>query len=151
MQMFIHTADGLTLEDVEAQAAAGDLAEKIAGAGAHVWEENADKPLVAKRSIGDQVADGAHVFIGTCKKITVTVRYGGDTKEATFAPAAAVQAVFAWATGHKGYDLTAAEAAKHALGTIDSQTIIERSDHIGAFATDCAVTLDLAPLDRFQG
>jgi hypothetical protein len=84
-------------------------------------------------------------------KVDVTIRYGGETKRDKFAPAMRIQTVFDWATGNRGFDLTDAERAKHTLGSIDKQTILERSDHVGQFADTCEITLDLAPKDRFQG
>ena len=51
----------------------------------------------------------------------------------------------------KGFDLPVKERPKHEVGICGTGVIAERNDHIGTLATDCALCLDLAPKDRFQG
>jgi hypothetical protein len=84
--------------------------------------------------------------------VAVSVRYGGETKSRDFPPPATVASVFAWATGPQGFGLTPAERAKHTLALCEGNAEIDHSAHIGSFAgEDCAVCLDLAPKERFEG
>ena len=98
------------------------------------------------------IADRSHIHISRCHRITVRIRYGGDSKTHEFAPGATIASVFAWATGPNGFELTASERAKHTLGICDTLTQPDKSEHIGSLATEeCSVCLDLAPKERFEG
>jgi hypothetical protein len=124
-----------------------------AGVEGDVYLDDHDHPLEAAKTLDAQgVKDGAKLFAGQCRRVTVTVRFGGPEKDETFPPGAAVAAVFAWATGKKGFDLPPAERAKHTLVVCDGTEQPDMSDHIGSWSdADCKVCFDLVPKQRFEG
>lgn len=118
-----------------------------------VWLEDSEEPLDLDATLADAgVSDRAHVHVARCRRIEVRVRYGGETKEREFAPAATIARVFEWATGKRGFELTESERAKHTLGLCDTLTQPDKAEHVGTLAgADCALCLDLAPKERFEG
>jgi hypothetical protein len=119
---------------------------------ASVWLEGADEPLSATITLSSAgVSDRDHVHIGRCRRVAVSVRYGGDSKSNEFPPGATIHTVFEWATGSNGFALTPGEKAKHTLALCGTTTEADRTAHVGSLATDCALCLDLAPKVRFEG
>jgi hypothetical protein len=112
-----------------------------------------ETPLDGSKTLGAQgVKDRAKLFVGRCRRVDVTVRFGGLDKHENFPPGAAVAAVFAWATGKKGFDLPHAEAVKHAFQVCEGTEQPDHADHIGSWAgDDCTVCLDLVPKQKFEG
>jgi len=153
MKLYVHDDDAplstLEVEDTMTAQAVLDLR----GGQGDLWIEDADDPLDGNVCVKDALGDGRHLHHSRrCRRLTVTVRYGGDTKERVFPPAATIQRVFQWATGNKGFDLSKAERAKHELGVCGSGVIAERREHVGSLAgPDCSLCLDLAPKERFEG
>ena len=136
-------------------APAATVSEFLAAVGlvGDVYLDDHDRPLEAGKTLNAQgVNEGAKLFIGAGRRVTVTVRFGGDQKDETFPPGAAVAAVFAWATGKKGFDLPPAERAKHTFVVCDGTEQPDKSDHIGSWSdSDCKVCFDLVPKQRFEG
>lgn len=130
----------------------GGLIAEHAGPGASAWAEEAEEPLdPGVTLVAAGVGDRAHVHLSRCRRVSVSVRYGGDTKSREFPPGATVNAVFAWAAGPQGFGLTPSERAKHTLGQCGGQTESDRDAHVGSLAADCAVCFDLAPKARYAG
>ena len=152
MRLFTHTGSGLDLRDhVDETSTVADLVSQSGVDDAAVWLEDADEPLGPSTRLGDALHDGAHIHICACRRIAVTVHYGGQTIERSFPPSATIQRLRRWALGSRGFDLPKSQRPVHELGVAGTGVIAERDDHAGTLATDCALQLDLAPKDRFQG
>lgn len=156
MQIYIHRSETteLTLTEVEETITVRELAEAHGGDGATVWLEDEEESLELDAVLIEvDVTERSHVHVSKkCKKIAVTVRYAGKPLLKEFAPGATIAKVFKWATGKKGFDLTATERAKHTLGICGTNTEPDKSEHVGSLAgPDCTLCLDLAPKERFEG
>jgi hypothetical protein len=151
MQIFVHTENGLTIEDVDEAATIADLGDKVRVEDATGWLEDADSPLDGTELVVNAVGDKGHVHLTRCPRVEVTVNFAGKQKTHRFAPGATISRVRRWAVGPDGFDLPQNERPKHELGVCGSGVVADRNDHIGTLATDCALCLDLAPKDRFQG
>jgi hypothetical protein len=119
-----------------------------------LYAGDAADPLDHSKSLGEQgVKEGARLVVGRCRRIEVSIRFAGqDEKHESFPPGTAVRAVFAWATGKKGFDLPHVEAAKHTFQVCGGTEQPDLSDHIGAWAgDDCKVCFDLVPKQKFEG
>jgi hypothetical protein len=132
------------------------VSEFLAAAGVEgdVYLDDHDHPLEAGKTLDAQgVKEGTKLFAGACRRVTVTVRFAGfPEKDETFPPGAAVAAVFAWATGKKGFDLPPAERAKHTFVVCDGTEQPDMSDHIGSWNdAACKVCFGLVPKQRFEG
>ena len=90
--------------------------------------------------------------VSCCKAVVVKVRYGGDSVEELFPPAAIADSILKWAASPEGFKLTDSEAAKHVLAVCGTDDEWDQAEHIGLFADDdCSVCLDLVPRERFEG
>lgn len=137
------TAEGTTV---------ADLARDHGVESDSVWLGDSDEPLALEATLeAAGVGDRDHVHIGSCRRVAIGVRYGGDTKSRKFPPGVTVHRVFKWATGPKGFGLTASERAKHTVAVCGSDVEVDRDAHIGSLATECQLCLDLAPKVRFEG
>lgn len=123
------------------------------GVDGEMYVDDHDEPLKPDATLASQgIGEGAKVFVGRCRRVSVTVRFNGDHKSDSFPPGAAVAAVFGWATGKKGFDLPATERAKHTFVVCEGTDQPEMSDHIGSWTdSDCEVCFDLVPKQRFEG
>lgn len=151
MEIYLHGSGEEELHLVEVKA--GDrIATAITEKG-EVWLEGADEPLDPKQTFKQAgIGERAHLHVSTCRRVEVSVRYGGPpAKSEEFPPGTTFAAVFAWATGKKAFDLTKAEQAKHTFAVCDSDVQPDRSAHVGSFASECKLCLDLAPKERFEG
>ncbi len=155
MEIYIHRQNGeMQLVEAEESTSVAELAQAHGGAeDSLVWVEDAEEPLDAAATLAVAGIKGrSHVHISPCRRITVRVRYGGDSESHEFAPGATVARIFAWATGKSGFDLTPTERAKHTLGICDELTQPDKSEHVGSIAgSECSLCLDLAPKERFEG
>lgn len=119
-----------------------------------VWLEDQEDEALDPDERVDQLADGghAHVFRGRCRRVEVTVRYGGKEKDRAFAPGVRLARVLRWATGDKGFDLDPGDADELTLQLCGSDTRPDLSEHLGSFAhPGCSTCFDVVPKDRFQG
>lgn len=151
MQIFVHTSDGLSLEDLDESVTVSDLAARIGHVGATGWAEDADKPLDDAARVADAVGDKGHIHLNRCRRVNVTVNFAGRSESHVFPPAVTIGRVRRWALGKDGFDLPKGEAPRHEVGLCGTGVIADRNDHIGTLAADCELCLDLAPKDRFQG
>jgi hypothetical protein len=151
MQIFLHTETGLTIEAVDQTATIATLAEAIGLADATGWLEDIDEPLNLADEIGKVVGDKGHLHLGHRRKVEVTINFAGKTTTHRFAPGTTIGRVRHWAVGDNGFNLPQKERPKHEVGICGTGVIADRNDHVGTLATDCALCLDLAPKDRFQG
>ena len=123
------------------------------GEGAFVWLEDRKEMLDPQKTLAEAgVVERCHVHVSSCKAVFVKVRFGGDSVEDSFSPAATADYILKWAARPEGFKLTDSQAAKHLLAVCGTNTELDQADHIGFFADDdCSVCLDLLPRDRFQG
>lgn len=152
MEVFLaHGRDQRVVEADSAITVSAFLAAN--GLDGDLFADDAADPLDYKKSLGAQgVKAGAKLVVTRCRRVEVTVRFGGDSKHEAFPPGAAVQAVYVWATGKKGFDLPHAEAAKHTFQVCDGTEQPDHADHIGSWAgDDCKVCFDLVPKQKFEG
>ena len=155
LQIYIHKQSReLELVEVEeTMTVEGLVGAYSQEAEATLWIEDSTDPLEGESTLADAgVTERRHVHISPCRRIEVTVRYGGDSKKRRFPPSTTIARVFEWATGKRGFALTATERAKHTLGICDTLTQPDKSEHIGSITDHrCSVCLDLAPKERFEG
>ena len=151
MQIFVHSPNGLVLQDIDEHTSVSDLVNQIGIDDASAWLEDTDEPLDPMNRLANVINDNDHIHLNRCDRVEVTVNFAGKERCRTFAPSATIQAVRRWAVGPNGFDLPAKEGPKHEVGVCGTGTIAERTDHVGTLATDCVLCLNLAPKDRFQG
>jgi hypothetical protein len=154
MEIYLHTAGkDVLLIDVDEDTTVDALIAEHVPEGGDAWLEDADRRLAPSRSLrAAGVSERSHVHVSKCREVHVTVRYGGIEIARDFKPNQTIARVFAWATGHDGFDLTPTEKAKHALGICDTTTEADKDEHVGTFASDeCNACFDLAPKERFEG
>lgn len=152
MQIFLHTPTGLALvEKLDDTTTIADLIDKAGLTDATAWIEDAEDPLEFTDLVAQIAGDKGHIHVSHCRRVDVTVNYGGKQKSQGFAPGATIQAVRQWAVGQDGFDLPVKERPKHEVGVCGTGVIADRNDHVGTLASDCALCLDLGPKDRFQG
>lgn len=123
------------------------------GEGGQMWLEDAEEPLSSSATLKSAgVGHRSRVHLGTCLRVEVAVHYAGEQKERSFPPGATIMAVFRWAVGPQGFNLTQEERAKHTLFISGTTNEPDKTEHVGTFATDeCSVSFDLAPKERFEG
>ena len=154
MEVFLHQrATETGLIEVDPGTKIGELGKECVGDGALVWLEDGKEPLDLEKTLAEAgVYDRCHIHVSSCKTLMVKVRFGGDSVEESFPPAATADSVLKWAASPKGFKLTDTEAAKHLFATCETKTELDQADHIGLFAdNDCFVCLDLVPRERFEG
>lgn len=155
MEIYVHAPERETVfAEAEADTTVAALIATHLGEEGDAWLEDANEPLdrdVTLKEAG--VSERSHVHVGRCREVEVRIRYGGrDDIEEEFRPSATIAKVFDWATGDDGFELTATEKAKHALGICDTTTEADKAEHVGTFASkDCKACFDLAPKERFEG
>ncbi len=155
-EVFVHSnklAD-VELRTLDDTATVSDLAAAVEP-GADVWLEGQDDPLDPAANLGDAgVTDRANVHVGTCKKVTATVRYNNDTRNVEMPPSATLQSLYARVTSSapQGFGLDEVAQAEHTLQIQGTTVQPDLSRPVGAFAgDDCTVSFDLVLQQRFQG
>jgi hypothetical protein len=153
MRVYVHRAGAaVSVEEIEPDAG---LREQLGVDTGELWLEGRDEPVTGDDSSAALgVDDKAHVFIGTCRKVDVMVRFNGQNKDHPFPPSATIAQVHKWATGPAGFDMPDVDAAEHVLQMANSDVQPEDTDHVGEHTDSdqgCAVTFDLLPKERFEG
>jgi hypothetical protein len=154
MRIYVHTSNAEDPKIVEVEPG-GTVAELVKTVGGElIWLEDVDDEIdqsITLESAG--VKELSHVHVGRCKKIEVSVRFGGETKTRKFAPSARIRRVTKWATGPNGFDLSEAEAEKHVLELPGADHRVPDRTHVGSIANPktCSVVLDLQPKVRHEG
>jgi len=156
MKVLIHdpSPEGVVRELIvqESDTVAAVLVQLGAENEAMLWVEETEDPLDPNVTILEAgIVDFTHLHHGRCRKVEVSVRFGGESKSREFSPAATVQRIFEWSVGEHGYDLPRDQRPKHTLGLCGSESEADRRAHVGSLATDCRVCFDLAPKTRYQG
>jgi hypothetical protein len=156
MEVYVHSAGH---EDPEVVQVAGtttarELVQDPVG-GTSIWIEDSDEPLSLEVTLDVAgLQNRGHIHRGNCHQVEVSVRFNGVTKSRPFSPANTVVKVLKWATGEKGFDLSAIEAAKHTLAVPGSDHPLDPRTHVGSLVSpggSCSVLLDLLPKVRFEG
>ena len=149
MTLFLHSKKPLKTVARDASRTVGDLVAEEGGG--DLWLENANEPLDAGTTLAE-LPPNAHVSRGPCKRVEATVKFNGEEEEKRFPQGATVATVFAWATGHDGYDLPAAQRPKHVLALCGTETQPDKSTHLSELlGEDCEVCFSLVPKVRFEG
>ena len=155
MEIYVHSAGREDPELLEVPQTA--LVRELVAATASmefVWLQNANEPIDLDLTLeAAGVPNRGHVHRSACKRIDVSVRFNGAEKARDFAPSATVETVLKWATGEQGFDLSAAEAAKHTLAQPGADHPLDPRVHIGSLVSTgtCDLVLDLIPKVRFEG
>lgn len=151
MEIITHTKQGLQILNVAEGATPAAVAEQVDAAGSSVYAEGSDVPLADGLTLIEQeVADGAHVFVGKHHKIAVTVAHNGATKNNEFPPSQRVERVFDWACGKQAFNLTPTDKAEHTLALDEEPVDLRRL--VGSYADQHGkVRFDLVPKHRFEG
>jgi len=153
MRVYIHTGTTTpTVRDAEPDTRIGDLIDS--NTGDHVFARGQEEPVDLDATIGS-LSDAGHVHLHVhgCRKITVSVRYNGATKETQVPPGHTMEKVLDWAIGHRGFNLDPAAAADLTLRVPGSDLDLDLDLGIDAYAPigTCAVLFDLLPVQRFAG
>lgn len=155
MELFIHRrGTDVELVEVEEEAVVRELVEKVGVANGEVWIEGSAEAVDLEATLAEAgLTDRSNVHIGTCKKVTVSVRYQTETKEYEVPPAATLQSVFARATSAgEGFGFSEIDRAQYTLQVQGTNEQPELSRHVGSFTDEhCAAAFDLVVQDRFQG
>lgn len=154
MEIYLHTKGSQPiLIAVEPDTTLAELVNRSGVADGRAWLEDADDEFEASASVASAgLNNRAHVHVGVCRRIAVSVEQGGNTLAHDFPPGATIAAAFAWAVGPHGFNLSAAERAKHTLILCGTNDEPDRSTHVGSLAgDDCSVCLSLVPKERFEG
>lgn len=115
---------------------------------------DADKPLADELTLTEAgLGAGAEITVARSKKVTITVQYGGDDREDTWAPNQRLRLVLAWALGKKGFDIPKAEEPNFELATSDTGGVIDLEATVASLVGDAgtAVELDLRRIVAPQG
>ena len=154
MELFLH-GQGEGIDVVEADGAvlvATFIEERGGGAEVELWLEDADAPLGREIALEDAgVVHHAHLHLGMSKKIDAFVSFNGETKDKEFGPNSTFQRVFNWATSKDEFPMDPEEKAKHTLEIAGTQVEPDMTAHIGSYATEHVLRLDLVPKDRHAG
>lgn len=155
-EVFVHSSK---LQDVELRtldddATVADLAEAVE-TGASVWLEDAEEPLEPSQRLDEAgVGNRSNVHVGTCKKVTASVRFNNETLEFQMPPSATLQSLYARATAARpgGFSLDELARSEHTLQILGTSIQPDLSRPVGAFASnECTVAFDLVLQQRFQG
>ena len=94
---------------------------------------------------------GIRVHLHRCKHISVTVRFGAESVEHKFKPAATVGRVRQWAGHHLG--MKPGDIAEHVLQLAGTNVQPDVDVHIGTLAPcpACSIVFDLVPAHRING
>jgi hypothetical protein len=154
MELFLHSAGQEDPELVEIEASALVRELVVSEEDGHVWVEEAEEELdldITLEAAG--IRHRHHVHRGRCHRVEVTVRFAGREIPHSFAPAATIKRVFTWATGKDEFDLSPEQRAKHVLALPGADHFLAWTVHVGSLVTpgDCAVLLDLAAEESFEG
>jgi hypothetical protein len=155
-ETFIHSKkfSDVEIRTLDDDATVADLAAAIDREGA-VWLEGQDTALDPSLSLAEAgVVERANVHVGTCKRVTTTVRFNNDDRVIDTPPAATLQSIYDRAVSElpKGFGLDELARAEHTLQLQGTTTQPDLSRHVGTFAgDDCTVTFDLVLQQRFQG
>jgi hypothetical protein len=155
MEVFVHSrGKEVELIELEERAVVRELVEKVGVADGEVWLEEQEETLQVDATLIDAgITDRSNVHVGTCKKVTVSVRYQTQTKDHEVPPAATLQSIFARAaSAGEGFGLSEVDRAQYTLQVQGTNEQPELSRHVGSFVDDhCAAAFDLVLQDRFQG
>ena len=154
MEIFLHRrATETVFIKVDPEKKARDFGIECVGDVAFVWLEDGKVALDPEKTLAEAgIFERCHIHVSSCKLVVVKVRFGGDSIEDSFSPAATAGSILKWAASPEGFKLTDSEAAKHLLAICGTATELDQADHIGFFADDeCSVCLDLLPRERFEG
>lgn len=103
--------------------------------------ENGDEPLALDLSLGDCGIQHHHrVHAHPCRRIEVTVGYGGAAKQGSFSPATTMAHVKHWS--EKEFGLS---GAAFFLELEDTGGHLADSGHLGTLTHGCKVALELVP------
>ena len=158
LEIYLHIAgsEDPQLVEVASDGRVADLlaAAEPADAEAKLWLQDTADPLDMGNSLAEAgIGHRCHVHLGCCDSIKVQVRYHTKPIVREFSPGARIRAVFAWATGPKGFELAETQIPKHGLMVPRSDHILDPDVHVGSLASRarCAAVLDLVPKERFEG
>lgn len=154
MRIYIHQQSA---EDPEVVELSGDtlVSELSADADEQIWLPDEDDPLDATLTLDAAgVRDRGHVHRNRCRRVAVSVRFNGESKDRAFGPGATIARVFRWATGRQGFALPAEQVPKHVLVVRGTEHMLEPETHVGSLVTrdgKCELRLDLVPRERYEG
>lgn len=155
MEVFVHTrGTDVEIQDPDPSTSVRDFAGLAGHPDAHVFLEGQEEALAPEASLADAgVGERSNVHVGTCKKVTVSVRYNQETKSYEVPSAATLESVYARAVSKgQGFGLGDSDQAQHTLQVQGATEQPDLSRHVGSFANDdCAAAFDLVMQDRFQG
>ena len=155
MELFVHRrGKDLELHEVGPETTVAQLAGKLQVPEAQVWLQEHEEALAPNATLADAgVGDRDNVHVGTCRKVTVSVRFNNATRVYDVPPAATLQSIYARATSAgEGFGLGEVDRAQYTLQVQGTTEQPELSRHVGVFANDhCAASFDLVLQDRFQG
>lgn len=155
MELYVHSVGSEEPELIKVEATLL-IRELVADRdGEEVWIEEQDEALDLDITLEEAGLENRHhVHRGRCKRVEVSIRYGGQvTHSHIFPPSTTIERVFNWATGPEGYDLTPEERVKHMLIVPGADHALDKTVHLGSLLQDnkCEICLDLAPKERFEG
>jgi hypothetical protein len=155
VEVFVHSrGKDVELVEVQERTVVRELVEKVGVVDGEVWLEETDETVEIDVALIDAgITDRSNVHVGTCKKVTASVRYQTQTKGYEVPPATTLQSIFARATSDgEGFGLSEVDRAQYTLQVQGTNEQPDLSRHVGSFVDDhCSVTFDLVLQDRFQG
>lgn len=150
MRIYVHDAEGKRVVEADADVTLAEVTGS--GPGVEIWAEDAAEPLTADAtaaSLADRDVVAVHVGKG---QITVTVRYGSETRSESFGPGTKIDKVLDWATGRDGFEIPEGDRDDLVLRLHGSTDALDPDTHVGTLAgTGESLALDLVPGDRFAG
>lgn len=115
----------------------------------YVFERDKDDPVGAEIETRSVLSLHGH----RCRKVTIKVNWGHETKAHEFAPSVHVYRVLLWAVGKKGFNLDDTSKAKANLMLLDTDQPLPKDAVIGSLIKhgECCLTLDLTLKDFTNG
>jgi hypothetical protein len=144
-------ASGARSQEVEPETRLGDLLVLADGERAYPMEE--DTELDPNLSVAVALGAGpGHVVISACRKIIVTVTYGGVDKQVDVNPSARLRRVRKLAID-KAFEISANDAADLVLRLPGSDQDLDLASPVSSIVPQgsCSVVVDLVHATRPQG
>ena len=82
MQIFVHSPNGLVLQDIDEHTSVTDLVTQVGLDDASAWLEDTDEPLDPTNVLANVVNNNDHIHLNHCRRVEVTVNFAGNDSRA---------------------------------------------------------------------
>jgi hypothetical protein len=155
MEIFTHSpGKDVAVHDADPDDTVGELRGRIDATADIVLLEGEETPLTDGQSLTEAgIANLSNLYVGSCRRVGVSIRYQQETKEYEVPPSATLESLYARAvSAGQGFGLSESDQAQYTLQVRGGTLQPDLARHVGSFAgEDCTAAFDLVIQDRFQG